>query len=216
MIDAQKLEKMRVDYQNQSLTEEQVNPNPFKEFSIWFHQAEDSQLPEPNAMALATVDQMGKPSCRIVLLKGLDENGFLFFTNYLSRKGKDMEGNPNAALTFNWLELHRQVRIEGIIEKISREESIRYFNQRPYESRIGAAVSPQSSVINGKKDLEMAMENMMEETKSNLHVDCPEHWGGYRVIPNWIEFWQGRFGRLHDRIVYQKNESGWKILRLAP
>lgn len=207
---------MRVDYRNQPLSESEVNSNPFLEFSLWFHQAEESQIPEPNAMALATADSQGKPSCRIVLLKGMDEKGFQFFTNYQSRKGNEMAINPQVSLVFNWLELARQVRIEGKVEKLSRAENEKYFQQRPYESRLSAVVSPQSSLIQGKGEMETNWDALRNQTNSTQDVPCPEYWGGYRVIPDIFEFWQGRPGRFHDRIQYRKENDLWVIGRLAP
>lgn len=203
-------------YQLKSLLEKDVDANPIKQFKSWWQQAIESKMEEPNAMALSTCDTSGKPSSRIVLLKEIKENGFVFFTNYLSRKGKEIEKNPFVSLLFFWKELERQVRIEGNIKKISAAESDKYFSQRPIESRIGAWSSPQSSVIENREVLKKNVE------KYNLKFSAqpiprPEYWGGYVVSPNLMEFWQGRPGRLHDRLQYSLSENGkWIMNRLAP
>jgi len=207
---------LRKDYKLQSLSEKDVKDHPITQFSTWWQEALNAAIDEINAMTLATASPDGVPSARIVLLKGFDENGFVFFTNYNSHKGKDLIENPRACLVFFWKELERQVRITGLVSKTSAEESDDYFNSRPPGSRIGAWVSPQSEVINGRNWLE---EN---ERKYNEMFDVhpltrPPHWGGYRVQPVTIEFWQGRSNRLHDRILYSLEENGsWKIERLAP
>jgi pyridoxamine 5'-phosphate oxidase len=207
---------LREDYRLKSLDFTDVTNHPFPQFETWFQEAVAAQILEPNAMVLATVAD-GKPSARVVLLKGLTTEGFVFFTNYNSRKGTELAANPHAALCFNWLDLQRQVRIEGLIEKISDADSDAYFNSRPFGSRVGAWASPQSQVIPNRTILE---ENLAEYTKKYENTEGtprPPHWGGYVLLPTLIEFWQGRSSRLHDRIRYEKTVEGdWKIERLAP
>ena len=209
------ISSIRKDYQLKSLSETDVHSDPIIQFSQWWEDALTSKIDEVNAMALSTVTPEGKPSARIVLLKGFDEHGFVFFTNYESEKGVHLSINPFASLVFFWKELERQVRIEGPCEKISAEESDLYFHSRPLGSRIGAWASPQSRVIEGRKDLEDNLKNL-EGRFTTEDVPRPPHWGGFVVIPETIEFWQGRSSRLHDRIVYSKGEEGWSIVRLAP
>ena len=193
-----------------------MDQDAIKQFETWWLQAVESKIDEPNAMTLATSSIEGKPSARTVLLKGINSRGFLFFTNYFSRKGKEIEENPFVALLFFWKELERQVRIEGKIEKISEAESDAYFQQRPLESRIGAWSSPQSQVIENREVLQKNVEKY-EAIFSDENILRPDFWGGYIVIPERIEFWQGRPGRLHDRLVYIYDENNlWKIERLAP
>ena len=206
---------IRKDYMLRSLSEDDVNKNPINQFADWWDEAIDSNIEEANAMTLATVNEQGYPSARIVLLKDFNEYGFVFFTNYESRKGKSLLNNPKAAVVFFWKELERQVRIEGIVEKISEEESTAYFTSRPIESKIGAWASPQSKSIESRTFLEERFKNY-EQQFSNHDIPKPPHWGGYIVKPSRIEFWQGRPGRLHDRIEYNKNNEGWTIERLAP
>ena len=207
---------IRRDYQLQSLLENDIQKNPIDQFSIWWNQAIESQIDEVNAMTIATVDADHKPSARIVLLKDFDENGFVFFTNYNSKKGLDMLSNKNVALVFFWKELERQVRIEGTVEKVSEEVSDAYFNSRPEMSRIGAWASPQSTVIPSRQILETNFQNYQTEFEKK-EIERPQHWGGYIVKPELIEFWQGRSSRLHDRIVYGVDGNNeWKINRLAP
>ncbi len=207
---------MRKVYQRESLFEKDVDPDPVKQFGTWWQQAIETKVEEPNAMTLATCDAMKKPSARIVLLKGIEKNGFVFFTNYESRKGKEMEENPFASLLFFWRELERQVRVEGKVKKIDPSESDAYFNQRPLESRIGAWSSPQSQVINNREILERNVEKYNSQFGSG-NIPRPDFWGGYIVEPYRIEFWQGRPGRLHDRLLYVSDENNsWKIERLAP
>jgi pyridoxamine 5'-phosphate oxidase len=203
---------LRKDYSAAELDESLIDKNPFKQFDIWFDQALKSAIYEANAMTLATADAHGKPSARIVLLKGFDERGFVFYTNYDSHKGQQLASNPQAALLFFWDVLERQIRIEGKIVKVSEEEAKAYFDSRPEGSRIGAIASPQSQVITNRG----VLEERVKATKEAGRLEKPEHWGGYRVVPNKIEFWQGRSNRLHDRIVYELEESAWKIYRLAP
>lgn len=212
-MDEKTLINLRKNYEKGELIETKINSNPFKQFEIWFEEVLNSNFYEPNAMILATALE-NKPSARVVLLKGFDETGFKFYTNYLSRKGKQISSNPNAALLFYWMELERQVRIEGKIEKLSREESFEYFNSRPLESRLGALASNQSEVIPDREYLEKKFNQMKELYGDNPPM--PESWGGYKLIAEMFEFWQGRPNRLHDRIVYEKQESNWKIYRLSP
>lgn len=203
-------------YQLKSLLEEDVDTNPMRQFKNWWQEAMESKIEEPNAMALATCDSLGKPSARIVLLKEITEIGFVFFTNYQSRKGKEIGANPFVSLLFFWKELERQVRIEGTIEKTSPAESDEYFYSRPVESRIGAWSSPQSTVIKNREILQKNVEEYTSQFGAE-NIPRPKYWGGYIVVPNRMEFWQGRPGRLHDRLQYSLSESNeWVINRLAP
>jgi pyridoxamine 5'-phosphate oxidase len=210
-----KLADLRKSYMKGNLSEEDVQKNPIDQFNIWFDQARHAELPEPNAMTVASVDADGKPSARIVLIKEVNNQGFVFFTNYESRKGQALTHNPQAALLFFWPELERQIRIEGVVEKLSEEASDAYFHSRPLDSRIGAWASPQSQVIPGRSVLvAKAAEYAL---KFALNPPRPPHWGGFRVKPQALEFWQGRPSRLHDRIRYTQQAYGmWKIERLAP
>ncbi|MGB5631237.1 MAG: pyridoxamine 5'-phosphate oxidase, partial [Waterburya sp.] len=188
-----------------------------KQFKVWFQQALDADLIEPNAMTLATATRGGKPTARIVLLKGVDAKGFVFYTNYESKKGQQLTINPYAALVFLWKELERQVRIEGKVEQLSPAESAEYFHSRPKASQLGAWASAQSRVIPNRQVLEQKLTELQEQYSDDVTVPLPEHWGGFRVIPNQIEFWQGRPSRLHDRLVYDLQADGsWSINRLAP
>lgn len=210
------LADLRKDYTLQGLRETDADPNPFKQFQKWFDQAVAAQLPEPNAMTLATATQDGKPSARVVLLKDLNERGFVFYTNYKSHKGQELAENPQAALVFWWAELERQVRIEGRVDKVSDQESDEYFHSRPFSSRLGAWTSEQSQVISRREVLELRLQELKTEYE-NEDVPRPPHWGGYRVIPTVIEFWQGRPSRLHDRLHYRRlDETNWLIERLSP
>jgi pyridoxamine 5'-phosphate oxidase len=207
---------IRKDYQKQSLQETDVAVHPIAQFSIWWQDAIRSEIDEVNAMTVATASADGIPSARISLLKEYDEQGFVFFTNYNSYKGQQLAENPRACLVFFWKELERQVRITGIVEKVSADESDTYFNSRPEGSRIGAWVSPQSQVIESREWLD-AKQQEWSQRFTTEPVTRPPHWGGYRVKPITIEFWQGRASRLHDRILYSLQEDGtWKIERLAP
>ena len=210
------LAALRRNYTRESLSETGVKADPFQQFEHWFREALDSQLPEPNAMTVASATRDGRPSARTMLLKGFDHQGFVFYTNYESRKGGELDENPRAALLFTWLELERQVRIEGTVERVSEEESQAYFQSRPRGSQIGAWASPQSRVVPGREVLETKVEELAETFKHDETLPRPPYWGGYRVIPAAIEFWQGRENRLHDRIRYTHTGSGWKIERLAP
>ncbi|HEY6976850.1 MAG TPA: pyridoxamine 5'-phosphate oxidase [Chitinophagaceae bacterium] len=206
---------IRKDYMLQTLDESNVEEDAISQFTKWWNEAVNSAIDEVNAMTLATVSKEGAPSARIVLLKDYDERGFVFFTNYNSQKSNELEINPHAALVFFWKELDRQIRIQGVTEKINSEESDIYFFSRPIGSRIGAWASPQSAVIDSRKMLEEKVKLYTEQFGGN--VPRPPYWGGYRVIPFLIEFWQGRSNRLHDRIRYSKNgDISWRIERLAP
>lgn len=205
---------IRKDYKQKSFLETDAATDPFVQFGTWWQEAIDSQIDEVNAMTLATVTPQGTPDARIVLLKGFDEAGFVFYSNYTSRKGQEMEANPHVALVFFWKELERQVRVEGTIELVSGEQSEAYYHSRPILSQLGAWASRQSEIIPNRQLLEENMEKYKQEFGEN--VPRPPHWGGYLVKPTTIEFWQGRRSRLHDRLKYLKNENGWQIVRLAP
>lgn len=206
---------IRKDYQFQSLDINDASPSPFDQFEKWWKEAVSSSIEEVNAMTLATINQEGKPSARIVLLKGFDEKGFVFFTNYQSNKGKALTAHPFASLVFFWKELERQVRIDGTCVRVSEEESDIYFQSRPLGSRLGAWASPQSEVISNRSVIEQELEAVATRYAEG-NVPRPSHWGGYRVIPETVEFWQGRPSRLHDRLRYSKASGNWKIERLAP
>ena len=206
---------LRLDYTAQSLDEYEVDRDPVRQFSVWFEQAVSAGLREPNAMTLSTATRDGVPSARVVLLKEFDERGFVFYTNYGSQKGRELAENPQAALVFFWNELERQIRLQGVVEKVTRAESEAYFKVRPVKSRFGAAVSPQSSsVAGGRKWLEERMA-ALEAEFGEEGPPCPANWGGYRLVPHAIEFWQGRRSRLHDRVLYTR-ANPWTIERLAP
>lgn len=206
---------LRKEYTKNGLSEDEVAKNPLEQFQSWFDDALDSGLPEPNAMHLSTASEEGRPSSRIVLLKELDNEGFVFYTNYHGKKGRDLTVNPFASLTFFWVDLERQVRIEGKVTKVSAQESDEYFAVRPRGSQIGAWVSHQSEIIPSREILEEKQKEY-EQKFADKEVPRPPHWGGYRLIPNRIEFWQGRPSRLHDRLVYDLRDDNWTISRLAP
>jgi pyridoxamine 5'-phosphate oxidase len=206
---------LRKEYRNGTLDESSVQENPVKQFEKWFEEACASKLNEPNAMVISTVGLDGRPSSRVVLLKSFDAQGFVFFTNYESRKGRELEQNPFASLLFFWPELERQVRIEGHAERISRAESMAYYFSRPVNSRLGAWASMQSAVIDSRRLLEKKWEEMKARFEGK-EIPLPDFWGGYRIVPDAFEFWQGRESRLHDRIAYKKSENGWTIARLSP
>jgi pyridoxamine 5'-phosphate oxidase len=206
--------RIRTDYKKGALDEEHADADPIRQFSRWWEEALNSQLPEVNAMTLATADGHGVPSARVVLLKGYDARGFVFFTNYDSRKGRELAVNPRAALLFFWPELERQVRIEGLVERIPPDESDDYYRTRPLASRIGAWASPQSEPIPGKTWLMARAAEM--GLRHGINPERPPHWGGYRLRPELIEFWQGRPSRLHDRLRYRLDGTTWERARLAP
>jgi pyridoxamine 5'-phosphate oxidase len=208
---------LRRDYCLAGLREADLVANPIEQFQKWFHEAVAAEITEPNAMVLATVDASGQPSTRVVLLKGVDARGFSFFTNYDSRKGRELAGNPKASLTFPWIALERQVCIAGQVTKVSREESEAYFKLRPHKSRLGALASPkQSEVIAGRAVLEARMREL-EAKYPGDDIPLPSYWGGYILAPSEIEFWQGRPSRLHDRLRYLlQPDHSWKIERLSP
>lgn len=206
---------LRHDFSRQNLDEKDVDANPVIQFSKWFREAVDAKVNEPNAMTLSTATIDGKPSSRILLLRNFNEEGFVFYTNYKSRKGEEISRNPNAALLFFWPELERQVRIEGILTKQTAEESDLYFSSRPRASKLGAWTSAQSKVVASRKVLDEEYEKISKKYPDE-QVPRPEYWGGYVLRPQSVEFWQGRPGRLHDRILYTEQNKSWKIERLAP
>jgi pyridoxamine 5'-phosphate oxidase len=199
----------------EGLDEKTIDRDPIKQFQLWFNDAFAAGLPMPEAMTLATATPDGKPSARMVLLKQVDGDGFVFFTNYRSAKAEQLDANPYAALVFYWAKLDRQVRVEGSVVRTSAQESRDYFKTRPRESQIGAWASAQSQAIDSRDVLEQRAHEL-EALYLDREIDCPEYWGGYRLKPERIEFWKSRVGRLHDRILYQRNATGWSITRLAP
>ncbi len=206
---------IRKDYIHSSLSEFDVDRDPIRQFGKWFDEALKAHVPEANAMSLATVSADGKPSSRIVLIKEFDQRGFVWFTNYASRKGFELESNPHAALLFHWIELERQVRIEGQVEKIAAEESDAYYDSRPLLSRLGAHASEQSRPLDRRETLEQRFEQVKKQYGD--HPARPAHWGGYRLTPETVEFWQGRSSRMHDRVCYHRGADGsWQIQRLQP
>jgi pyridoxamine 5'-phosphate oxidase len=207
--------KLRVDYRQRSLSEHEVDVDPIRQFAVWLSEAIDAGAQEPNAMTLATAGRSGAPSARMVLLKEVDARGFAFYTNYQSRKARELSENPAAALVFWWPELERSVRVEGPIERTSQAESDVYFAKRPPDSRIGAAASDQGQVVPSREFLEKRFAELRARYPDG-NVPRPEQWGGFRVKPTRVEFWQGRPSRLHDRIEYVMEETGWRVRRLAP
>ena len=209
------VESLRTDYLQGQLDEASLHPNPFEQFAGWLEAALAAKLPEPHGMTLSTVSAEGRPSSRVVLLRGHGPEGFFFFTNYLSRKGQDLAQNPQAALGFWWPQLERQIRIEGIIRKADPERSDSYFASRPYESQAASAASPQSQTIPSREFLLQRIEQI--QAQFSQAVPRPEHWGGYVLAPHYFEFWQGRKSRIHDRFAYERQADGsWAIGRLAP
>ena len=206
---------LRREYTFAGLNKTDLNPNPFKQFELWFEQASKAALDTPNAFSLATVNAGGCPSLRTVLLKLFDQNGFVFFTNYASHKAHDIAANPQVAALFHWLEFDRQVKIEGLAEKISTAESIKYFSSRPRGSQIGAWCSHQSRVVSSRSLLESQFQAMKDKF-THQEIPLPDFWGGYRIVPQTIEFWQGRENRLHDRFRFERDGNDWKVKRLAP
>jgi pyridoxamine 5'-phosphate oxidase len=207
---------LRRDYALAGLSEKDLVRDPFRQFEKWFAEAEAAKLPDPNAMVLATAGRDGRPSARTVLLKGLDGRGFVFYTNYESRKGRELEANPRATLLFPWNALERQVIVEGSVVRIAREESETYFHSRPRLSQLAAVASPQSSLVAGRSVLEDSVKTL-DKKYAGQEVPLPPNWGGYRLTPETVEFWQGRRNRLHDRLRYRRSSGGdWTIERLAP
>ena len=211
----QAVEMLRREYAGQPFLEKHLCEDPVEQFSVWFDEAVEKVKTDPNAMILATAGQAGRPSSRTVLLKGYDENGFVFYTNYDSRKGKQIEQNPDVSITFYWPELMRQVHIEGRAEKVSEVQSDEYFAKRPESSRLSARASSQSEKVSSREELEEKL-RVMEKRFKNGNIPRPPNWGGFCVKPNRIEFWQGRLNRLHDRLCYQKSDGSWEISRLSP
>lgn len=214
-MNKEQLQNLRQEYTKHELNEDEVDNNPLVQFQNWLNEALDSQVPEPNAMTLSTVDADNKPHSRIMLLKGVDEEGFTFFTNFASNKGAELEANPYASLCFLWLELERQVRVDGKVQKLPDEVSDAYFKQRPYQSQLGALASTQSEVVESREYLEKKIKGL-ENTYPVGKVPKPETWGGYKLIPEAIEFWQGRQSRLHDRILFELKKGKWTVKRLSP
>jgi pyridoxamine 5'-phosphate oxidase len=206
---------LRVEYKGEALDERDVDPDPFRQFARWFDEVLASHIPEPNAMSLATVDSARRPSVRIVLLKAVDTRGFTFYTNFASRKARELSADPYAALLFFWPELERQVRVEGAIETVDQATADAYWVSRPRLSQIGAWASPQSEPLRNRAALESRFAQADARYAGNP-VPRPPHWGGYRLLPDAFEFWQGRASRLHDRLIYQRDDTSWRIGRLAP
>ena len=211
------LSELRLSYQKGELHEAQVNVNPHEQFLNWFNHALEAQLHEPYAMSLATANQQGRPHVRTVLLRGATEAGYAFYTNYDSQKGIDLAENPYAELLFYWQEQERQIRVSGRVVKISEEESTDYYHKRPRDSQIAAHIStPQSGVIESREELQQRFQTLHDEVEGKTELNKPEFWGGYRLEPDYYEFWQGRPNRLHDRITYERIEGEWNIQRLMP
>ena len=213
--DPETLAALRREYGDAGLGRSDLDPDPVAMFERWLGDAVDAPLHEPNAMVVGTASADGRPSSRMVLLKAVDGRGFVFYTNYDSRKGEELAANPRASLLFPWHELQRQVRVEGAVERVSHEESVAYFASRPRESQLGAVASPQSQVVDSREQLD-ALLREAEDRYAGRDVPLPEQWGGFRVLPEWVEFWQGRKGRMHDRLVYRRAGEAWEVVRLAP
>lgn len=216
MIPLEDIASLRKEYKRGDLIESSIPQHPLQLFAEWFTDAGPMGIIEPNAMILSTVSQDGKPSARTVLLKGIESEAFVFFTNYESKKAQDIDYNSSVSLVFLWLEAERQIRIEGIASRISPEESRAYFKTRPRESQLGAWASRQSAIIANREALEARFKEMEERFKDQDEIPMPDFWGGYAIVPSSIEFWQGRIGRLHDRIVYEKQDDVWTQYRLNP
>jgi pyridoxamine 5'-phosphate oxidase len=214
-LSAQIPSQFRRDYMRGELLEDQAHPDPIEQFRLWFSDAGGAGVAEPNAMTLATATREGVPSARVVLLKGFDARGFVFYTNYTSRKAQELDANPVASLCFFWQLLERQVRVSGAVERVGREESEAYFHSRPVAAQVGAWASEQSRVIPGREELERRNAELTAQY-AHMPVPLPEFWGGYRVIPSELEFWQGRPSRLHDRLLYSRVNARWEIRRLSP
>jgi pyridoxamine 5'-phosphate oxidase len=209
------LADLRRDYTMAGLNEKDLAREPFRQFEKWFGEAQAAKIPEPNAMVLCTATRDGRPSSRVVLLKGVDGRGFVFYSNYESRKGRELESNPRASLTFPWITMERQVIVEGPVSRVAREESEAYFQSRPRASQLGAWVSQQSSIIPDRKLLDDSMK-ALEQKYAGQEVPLPPNWGGWRLAPETVEFWQGRRNRLHDRLRYRRAAEGWSLERLSP
>ncbi len=209
------LADLRKDYSLAGLAEKDLAKDPFRQFEKWFQEALAAKVPEPNATVLATATRDGAPSARIVLLKGIDGRGFVIFSSYESRKGRELEANPRASLVFPWITQERQVIVEGAVSKVTREESEAYFHSRPVASQLGAWASQQSAIIPGRAVLEDNLK-AVEKKYAGAKVPMPPHWGGYRLVPHSVEFWQGRRSRLHDRLRYRRTDDGWVVERISP
>lgn len=216
MIDNKEIANLRRSYSLKELSKKNIEKNPIEQFHLWLNESLNSAIIDPNAMTLATCSKEGIPSLRTVLLKGMTSEGFIFYSNYESRKGKELAQNPNAALNFYWKELERQITIIGTIKKLSKEESYEYFKTRPLESKIAAIVSPQSTEIENREVLVKKYEEARLKFSNIEDIPLPDYWGGYILYPNYFEFWQGREKRLHDRIAYKLVDGAWKISRLSP
>lgn len=207
---------LRKEYTRAGLDESSVHADPLTQFASWLNEAITAEVHEPTAMVLSTVSTEGAPSSRVVLLKGLDAGSMLFYTNYESRKGRELTQNPSAALLFFWPELERQVRVEGLVQRVPAETSTAYFHSRPFESQLGAASSPQSQVISSRTELDRRFAELADANAGRTSIERPAHWGGFALTPHTIEFWQGRPSRMHDRLRFRKADDGWMIERLAP
>lgn len=216
MTDWRYLASIRRDYGNLALDEQSLADNPFDQFKAWFEESYSSERSDPSAMMLSTVDEQGFPDARIVLLKGIEDDAFVFFTNYQSKKGQQLQKKPYAALTFYWPELSRQIRIRGVVKRSSSAQSDAYFKQRPLNSQLSAIASPQSEIIANRQYLEKRYHDLLTDYPNDSLVERPKHWGGYLLVPQEFEFWQGRDNRLHDRIFYAKQQDTWIHHRLAP